>query len=236
MRTTSNVSWCENTRATIATKQQPPLHVFLWTEYFSVFGVPAMVHSDQDTEFENQLVRESQTVFGYKITRTTPYRSQGNSVLERVYNTMHNMLAMYCDVAHDNWVQLLPFVQSAHNTAYSSTIHERPHYLMFDRMSTLPVDIIIGMPQAELPDTALRCVSETVENLQLAYEPARQNLDERSAIQEASNNVDLRFRQFHPGDLMLVHQPHTAQDDPNNKLLSPWRGPHQVRNRLSPVV
>ena len=35
---------------------------------------------------------------------------------------------------------------------------------------------------------------------------------------------------------MLVHQPHNAQDDPNNTLLSPWRGPYQVRHLLSPVV
>ena len=137
---------------------------------FSVFGVSDMLHPDQGTEFENQLVRELQTVFGYKKTRTTPYRPRGNSVLERVHSTMHNMLAMYCDVARDNWSQLLPFVQMAHSTAYSSTIHETPHYLMFSRMPTLPVAIIIGMPQAELSDTALQYTRETVENLQLAYQ------------------------------------------------------------------
>ena len=59
---------------------------------------------------------------------------------------------MYCDVAHDYWSQLLLFVQMAHNTAYSSAIHETPHYLMFGRMLTLPVDII-GMLQAKLLDT-----------------------------------------------------------------------------------
>ena len=131
-----------------------------------------MLHSDQGTEFENQLVRELQTVFGYKKTRTTPYRPQGNSVLERVHSTMHNMLAMYCDVAHDDWSQLLPFVQMAHNTAYSSTVHETPHYLMFGRIPTLPIDIIMGMPQAELPETALQYTHQTVENLQFAYELA----------------------------------------------------------------
>ena len=46
-------------------------------------------------------------MFGYKKTRTTPYRPQGNSVLGRVHSTMHNMLAMYCEVAHDDWAQLL---------------------------------------------------------------------------------------------------------------------------------
>ena len=92
---------------------------------------------------------------------------------------------MSCDVAHENWSQLLPFVQLAHNTAYSSAVHGTPHCLMFGRMPTLPIDIIMGMPLAELPDTALQYTRETVENLQLAYELARQDLDERSAARQA---------------------------------------------------
>ena len=107
----------------------------------------------------------------------------------------------------------------AHNTAYSSTIHETPRYLMFGRMPTPPIDIM-GKPQAELTDTALQCTRETVENLQLAHELASQNLDERSAAREASNG-HLRFQRFQSGDLVSVHQPHNAQDDPDNKLLSP---------------
>ncbi|CAN0350783.1 unnamed protein product, partial [Laminaria digitata] len=31
---------------------------------FSVFGPPETLHSDNGTEFENQLVKELQTVFG----------------------------------------------------------------------------------------------------------------------------------------------------------------------------
>ena len=89
---------------------------------------------------------ESCKYFGSKKARTTPYWPQGNSVLERVHSTMHNMLAMYCDVAHVIWTQLLSFVQIALNTAYSSTIHETPHYLMFGRMPTIPIGVIMGMP------------------------------------------------------------------------------------------
>lgn len=70
--------------------------------FFSVFGVPEVLHSDQGREVENELVRELQRVFGYKKIQTTPYRSQGNSVLERFHSIMHNMLAMYCDVTRDN--------------------------------------------------------------------------------------------------------------------------------------
>ena len=69
---------------------------------FSVFSAPETLHSDVGCEFENELVKELQSVFGFKKTRTSAYRPQGNSVLERVHSTMHNMLAMYVNVKHDN--------------------------------------------------------------------------------------------------------------------------------------
>lgn len=65
----------------------------------SVFGPPETLHSDQGLEFENQLVKELQNVIGHKKTRTTPYRPQGNSVLERVHSMAHNMVAMYTALA-----------------------------------------------------------------------------------------------------------------------------------------
>ena len=69
---------------------------------FSVFCPPETLHSDRGKEFQNQLVKELQSVFGYKKTRTAAYRPQGNSVLERVYSTVHNMLAMYSHLACDH--------------------------------------------------------------------------------------------------------------------------------------
>ena len=91
---------------------------------FSVFGPPETLHCDQGKEFENELVKELQSVFGYNKTRTAAFRPQGNSVLERVYSTVHNMLAMYSNLSFDNWAELLPFVQLAHNTAYSTTLRK----------------------------------------------------------------------------------------------------------------
>ena len=97
---------------------------------FSVFGPPQTLHSDQGKGFENELVKELQVVFGYKKTRTAPFRPQGNSVLERVHSTVHNMLAMYSNLSFDYWAELLPFVQFAHNTAYSTTLQEPPHFFL----------------------------------------------------------------------------------------------------------
>ena len=56
------------------------------------------------------------------------------------------MLATLANASGDNWVELLPLVQLAHNTAYIKTLHETLHFLMFGRRATLPIDIILGVP------------------------------------------------------------------------------------------
>ena len=79
------------------------------------------------------------------------------------------MLAMYSNLACDHWAELLPIVQLAHNTAFSKTLEETPHYLVFRRTATLPVELILGVPSTDAPRNRLHCSRRTVENLQLAY-------------------------------------------------------------------
>ena len=112
----------------------------------SILGRPETLHSDQGPEFENKVIYQLQQILGYKKTRTTPYRPQGNSVSERVHSTMHNMLAMHSAIDQSNWASLLPFVQLAPNTSFSTTMHETPFFSMFGRQPRLPVDIILGIP------------------------------------------------------------------------------------------
>ena len=71
--------------------------------------------------------------------------------------------------------------------------------------------------------------------MQLAYEIARRNLQER-AEKQAESNENLSFPQCQPGDQVLVHRPYTVGDGLNPELISPWRGPFTVRSQLSPVI
>ena len=173
----------------------------------SVFSAPETLHSDLGNEFENELVKELHSVFGFKRTRTSAYRPQGNSVLERVHSTVHDMLAMYVNVKYDNWAELILFIQLAHNTAYNKTLEETPHFLMFGRRAPLPIDLILGVPCTSGSGTRLNYSRRTVENLQLAYEIARRNLQER-ANKQSESNEKLLIPQYQPGDQVLVHRPY----------------------------
>lgn len=76
------------------------------------------------------------------------------------------MLAICNNLACDNWAEFLPFVQLAHNTSYSSTLEETPHYLMFGRAAVLPVDLILGVPAIIAPQSRLDYSRQTVHALQ----------------------------------------------------------------------
>ena len=202
----------------------------------SIFGPPEMLHSDQGTEFENKIIHQLQSVLGYQKTRTTPYRPQGNSVSERVHSTMHAMLSMHSSMERDNWAELLPMVQLAYNTSFNKTMHETPFFLMFGRQARLPVDVILGIPHVGSSSDTEMFTKTTRENLQTAYELARQNLSERAAKQAAHNDKLPQFPVFQPGQRVLLYKPYHDSDGPNPKLLLPWRGPYTICSQLSPVV
>ena len=94
----------------------------------SIFGPPETLHSDQGLDIENKVMYQLQQLPGYKKTRTTPYRPQGNSVSERVHSTMHSMLVMHSAIDRRNWATLLPLEYLAHNARFSATMHETPFF------------------------------------------------------------------------------------------------------------
>ena len=201
----------------------------------SIFGPPETLHSDQGPEFENKGIYQLQQIFGYKKTRTTPYRPQGNSVSERVHSTMHSMLAMHSAIDQSNWATLLPFVQLAHNTTFSATMHEAPFFLMFGRQPQLPVDIILGIPHVGRTTDTEEFAQNTRGNLQIAFGLERRQLTERTDKQAEQNSKLKPYPVFKPGQEVLVYRPYQDSDGPNPKLLLPWRRPYVVCSQLSPV-
>ena len=185
---------------------------------FGIFGPPGTLHCDQGPEFENKAVKQLQDVFGYKKTKTTSYRPQGNSVSESMHSTLHAMLPMYSNIAQNIWAEALPFLQLAHNTSFSSTIHETPFFLMFGRQARLPINIIFGIPHVGRFTTTEEFTHSTRENLQIAFELARRNLSEQINKENANNSQLPPIPEFTPGQKVLNSNLITAPMDRTRSL------------------
>ena len=95
------------------------------------------------------------------------------------------MLDMHSAIEISSWASLLPFVQQAHNTNFSATMHETYLFFMFSRHPRLPVDVILAIPHGGKTD-AEEFAQNTRDILQITFELARRNLTER-ADKQAEN-------------------------------------------------
>ena len=151
-------------------KEEQTIAKALVQRIFGILRPPETLHSDQ--------AKQLQDVFGCKKTKLTPYRSQGNSMSERMHSTLHAMLSMHSNIAPNSWAEVLPRIQLAHNTSFSPTMHETPFFLL-GRQVRLPLDIIFGIPHVGRPTTTEEFAHSTRENLHILFELASRNLSER---------------------------------------------------------
>ena len=167
-------------------------------ELFGIFEPPETLHSDIGPEFEKIVVKHLQDIFGYKKTKTIPYRPQVNSVLERMHSTLHPMISMYSNIAQNSWAEVLLFIQLAHTTSFSTTMHETPFFLILGRLARLPIDIFFGISHVGRSTTTEEFAHSTRENLQFAFELTRRNLSGRVDKQNANNSNLLLYRNSPP--------------------------------------
>ena len=51
-------------------------------KWFSIFGVPAQIHSDQGRSFDNEIISHLCKMYGIQQSTTTPYNPRGNAICE----------------------------------------------------------------------------------------------------------------------------------------------------------
>ena len=103
---------------------------------FSNYGIPSVLHSDQGTNFESTVLKQTCGAFVMHKSRTTPYHPQGDGLVERTNRSLLQLLCSYCTESCD-WEKWLPLLLYTYRTSVHTSTQATPYLLMFGRELTL---------------------------------------------------------------------------------------------------
>ena len=98
---------------------------------FTEYGLPDIIHLDQERNFESSILRQTLEAFGV-AKRTTAYHSQGDGMVECFNRSLLQMLRAYVQDQAD-WECHLPLVLYAYRTAVHTSTGVSPFELMYGR-------------------------------------------------------------------------------------------------------
>ncbi len=195
----------------------------LFNDFILKFGLPNRVISDQGKEFENKLIHELSNFCGIIKSRTTPYHPQTNGTVERLNSTLLHMLRTLAESDKPRWHEHLGKLMSAYNATPHSTTGYSPHFLLFGREPTLPLDLLLKShprPDVNLGKQYSKFVDEWEERMSEAYRIAKEHCDQVKTSSEVAWRKRKIASRLLVGDKVLVRNKR-EQGGPG-KLRSFW--------------
>ena len=144
----------------------------LMDQHFNIYGLPDQLYSDNGKEFVNNLWSELFSEFKIQHTATPPYNPSSNPV-ECFHRNLIAMLRKRGEGIQDNWNLWITASVFVYNSTVSSSIGVTPHYAMFGREATLPVDWVFQTPSTE-KRTMYQWTADMLEEKQYAYKSMRE--------------------------------------------------------------
>lgn len=164
----------------------------IWSHVIQTFGCPARFHSDQGPNFESDLMKQLCDLYGVAKSRTTPYHPAGNGRVEKMNQTLLNMLRTLEREKQCRWPEYLPELLQAYNNTVHSATGFAPSYLMFGRHLRLPVDEKLGTITDRPTGNLDGWVRDHYQKLSHAYDLARKKM--RQIAEESKRCYDRKAR------------------------------------------
>ena len=113
-------------------------------QFFSHFGWPLQIHSDQGTNFESGLFTELCQMLKITKTRTTPYHPCSNGQVERYNRTLLQMIRCYLEGKQNTWDQNLHLLTGAIRSMQNRNTGFSPNMMMLGWEVVQPIHITLG--------------------------------------------------------------------------------------------
>ena len=205
-------------------------------EFFSRFGCPLSLHTDQGTNFTSSLFLEVCRLLQIAKTRTTAYRPQSNGQVERMNRTLLQMIRSLRLKNIKDWDRYLPQLAGAMRATINRNTGYTANMLMLGREVSKPAEILFGVAEANRePRTESEHAQHIAQVMREAHAAARQCLKQAQLRQKKDYDVAINTECYEPGDLVYLLDPRTKAGV-SRKLQAIYSGPYLVTKALSPVL
>ena len=181
--------------------------------------LPKKVISDRGPQFTSKVMREIWEKLGVKSSLSTAFHLQTDGETERVNQELEQYLRIFCNFQVDNWADLLPFMEFAHN----ARAHSATGKSLFE--------VWYGYRPEFNPPAKFTTIIPTVEERLRTMNQVR---SEVTAALEVASDIMRRTRPstpshvFQTGDLVWLEGTNIHTTHPKAKLAPRRHGPFKV--------
>ena len=115
-------------------------------EWIMKFEAPDLIHTDQDSNSNCELMQDICPIFVIEKTRTTPYHPHRNGQVERFIRVIADTLSENCAEKPQDWDAYMLYITFVYNTNVHRTIRATPYSMIFGREAQYPIDIFVQKP------------------------------------------------------------------------------------------
>jgi hypothetical protein len=197
---------------------------------FLRFGTPLEIIADRGTNVSSPYCEQFYTEYGIKLKRTTAYHPRSNGVTENFNKVLGHALAIF-NQKHENWPELVPYIEFAYNTSVHQSTGFSPHYIVYGQQPRMTIENKLGVKR--LVDSESLFQEMIYDRLENIRKKARQLFQKRQTINQEYANQNRREIEFECGDEVLLMLPHSKKLF-RGKLLDRYSGTWIVLRKLSP--
>jgi hypothetical protein len=191
-------------------------HLFPW------FGLPKRIITDRDPRFKSHFSTSICKAMHIQQNISTAFHPRTDGQTERMNRWIKDYLRQFVTGRQNNWSELLPIAEFAHNSWKHENTKHTPHELIMGINPTASIST---------PDDAVPAAQERLKQLLSARSDAQKALQKRIK----PLNVPRTFVQ---GDKVWLDGRNLKIKAPSNsRALTPRRfGPYEVIKQMSPVT
>ncbi len=214
--------------AAITDQQAETIKKALWPKWFSYFGIPKSLLSDQGQNVDGKVIKNLCKKLNITKMHSTPYHPEGNGSAERSIGSIKTIIRTMCqarNVPVKDWDLLLDEATLAYNSTVNKSTGFSPFKSMFGRRAMLPIDRVC---QSSPEDEQV--------NPKLVQHNAHLNRQEAQTVYKNRLDKQVNTDMLTEGDKVLLKR--TFGEYP--KLAVKWKedsngSPYTVMKQTGPV-